>query len=70
MSNVVVELAKTRGRDYITPEDVSDAIRAGNVPEVRRDVLEVIAKCAGAGAEDASLCAYIAWRGTPTPESD
>lgn len=60
--NCVMELARTDGRDYMTPEDVENALRNGVSPEVvRLAVLEVLGK--KLGAEDYSLCAFIAWRG-------
>jgi len=52
-----------RGRLYITPEDVSDALRLGEMPSaVALDVLRVIGKQTSCGIEDASLCAFIAAR--------
>ena len=63
-SNCVIAIAKADGRDYITPEDVSQAINEDNdVTKVRLDVLEVLS---GWGAEDSGLCAFIAFRGTKT----
>lgn len=61
----ITEIAASNGRDYITPEDVSEALRAGaTVDSVRQQVLQAIAD---KGAEDPSCCAYVAVRGTPTP---
>ena len=66
--NSVTVIAASKSRDYITPEDVSQALRMEtNTDKVRRDVLEVLGKQTTFGAEDAGLCAFIAWRGTPTP---
>jgi hypothetical protein len=67
--NQVIRISHEKGRDYITPEDVSDALKEGIRPtKVRLDVLEVLGS--GGGAEDWSLCAFVAWRGTPTPEDE
>ena len=52
------DLAKADGRDYITPEDVSDAIEKG---QSQTDVwLEVLQAVEAKAAEDASLCAFLA----------
>jgi hypothetical protein len=61
--NCVTEIAKTDGRDYITPEDVNEALRRHDISKVRLDVLEVLGRHAGFGAEDAGLCAYVAFIG-------
>jgi hypothetical protein len=54
----VWRLATDRGRGYITPEDVGDAINAGATrEEVWRDVLIAVDI---KSAEDASLCAFMA----------
>jgi len=65
--NLIIEIAKGYGRDYITPEDVAEALqRYPNVSGVRLDLLEVLGKRTGFGVEDWSLCAFIAWKGGPT----
>lgn len=65
--NCVTKIAKENNRDYITPEDVADTLKEANtffeVAKVREDVLEVLGKQAGFGAEDAGLCAFVAWEG-------
>lgn len=59
----VFDVAKAAGRDYITPEDVSAALDSGaDVNVVRLDVLEAIGG-PRRGAEDKSLCAFVAWKG-------
>lgn len=63
----IAELARRQGRNYITPDDVSEALEHHPADQVRMDVLAVLGKQTDFGAEDASLCAFIAWRGTPTP---
>jgi hypothetical protein len=61
--NSVTRIAKKAGREYITPEDVSQAIAEGaEKSAVQAAVLEVIGGIALYGAEDSSLCAYIAAR--------
>lgn len=65
----VTTLAANRSQDYITPEDVGEAMDAARksptdpfhaVAEVRREVLAVLGRTEGWGAEDASLCAFVA----------
>lgn len=64
--NILIDLAQKADRDYITPEDVRQALIQGTDPTVvRLDVLEVLGKSTSFGWEDYSLCAHIAWRGTP-----
>jgi len=58
----VTKVSEKAGRKYITPEDVSDALKEWPVGRVRADVLAVIAKQTEYGCEDAGLCAFIAWR--------
>lgn len=65
MAKGVTEIASENGRNYITPEDVRAAMESG-VPmaDVRYEVMSVIGKRAVGGkwfgAEDASLCAFVA----------
>lgn len=61
--NCIINLAKANKRDYITPGDVEDALRWFDVNQVRLDVLEVLGKHSGYGAEDVGLCAFVAWEG-------
>jgi hypothetical protein len=67
--NCIIEIAKKKRKEkYITPEDVSDALKQkGSLLDVnaiiREDLLEVLGKQTLYGAEDAGLCAYIAWVG-------
>ena len=63
MTNSITPIAVAEGRNCITPEDVSEALSRSPPDKVRLDVLEVIGKQTGFGAEDANLCAFIAWRG-------
>lgn len=59
----IMQIAKRAGRDYITPADVSEALKNSDRDSVRLDVLAVIGKQTQFGAEDIGLCAFIAWRG-------
>jgi len=63
--NSITEIAKKYGRDYITPEDVREAFKKSRFSSqrVRLEVLEVLAKQTEYGAEDSSLCAFVAWNG-------
>jgi len=59
----IFDIAKAEGRDYVTPEDISDSIKSGCPKEtLQSDVLKLLGRQAGFGAEDSSLCAFIAWR--------
>ncbi len=60
--NVLIELANQDDRDYITPEDVGDALKENKVEKVMVDLLEIIAGQVGKGCEDTSLCAFVAWK--------
>jgi hypothetical protein len=61
--NTVTAIAAKQGRDYITPEDVSDALQDHALDQVRLDALEVLGKQTEFGAEDRSLCAFVAFHG-------
>lgn len=61
--NCITEIAAHEGRDYITSEDVSAALEIYVAERVRRDVLQVLGKATRFGAEDSSLCAFVAWQG-------
>jgi predicted ATP-dependent protease len=63
MQNVLVEIAKRKNRDYITPEDVTEALQMYNKQRVRYNLLAIIARQVDYGCEDVSLCAFIAYRG-------
>lgn len=58
---ILETLAKGEERDYITPEDVQAAIDAGVDKFVLWDeLLAILGKQRDLGAEDASLCCFIA----------
>lgn len=59
--NNIIAIAQQAKRNYITPEDVTKALSTNSEDQVRKDVLEVLG--GKFGAEDAELCAWIAWRG-------
>ena len=63
--NRITAIAAKQGRNYITPEDVTQAFNDHqNDPHgVRIDLLEVLGSVAGFGAEDAKLCAFIGFQG-------
>ena len=63
--NKVTGIAVKAGRDYITPEDVQQAMdeSADDSHGIRIDVLEVLGKQTDFGAEDAGLCAFVAFKG-------
>lgn len=63
--NVVTAIARRHKRDYITPEDVGDALLAHGATQVRLAVLEVLGNMTAFGAEDSSLCAFVAAEGKP-----
>lgn len=63
-TNCVTRIAEREGRDYITPEDVTEAFREGASPEaVRLAVLEAIGAATTFAAEDLRLCAFVAFKG-------
>ena len=68
LMNSVIEVAKKHGRNYITPEDVSEALKLSRFASnrVRSEVLEVLAEQTDYGVEDSNLCAFIAWKGKST----
>lgn len=71
MSNILIEVAQRYNRDYITPEDVSEAINDGaDLSQIRLDLLELLGRRTGYGVEDKGLCAFIAWRGEADKEAD
>lgn len=62
--NKVAAVAFMNGRDYITPEDVTEAFERGyDVDKVRLDVLEIFGDNAGFGVEDRGLTAFVAFEG-------
>jgi hypothetical protein len=60
----VTQFAVKANRTYITPEDVSDALKLYPIHKVRDDVLAVIGKQTDCGCEDVSCCAFTAWQGS------
>ncbi len=59
--NLIIEQAKTHGREYVTPEDVEDVLATGaDINLVRRDVLLCLANQEPFGVEDRSLFAFVA----------
>jgi len=61
VSKTVRQIARSAGRDYITPEDIHDAIESGIEKEKLQDeVLLILGGVAGFGAEDAECCAFVA----------
>lgn len=68
--NTVTAIAQSKGRNYITPEDVNDALQDSPADTVRLDVLAVLGKQTKFGAEDYGLCAFIAWRGVYDQQTD
>ncbi|MCC7514215.1 MAG: hypothetical protein IT212_05960 [Bacteroidia bacterium] len=62
--NCVAQIAKNKyKRNYITPEDIGEALKTNNATKVRLDVLEIMADNAGFGTEDRGLCAFVAFQG-------
>lgn len=59
---VLADKAKAAGCDYITPEDVQEAINEGvDRIELWGELLAILGKKRGLGVEDASLCASVAY---------
>jgi hypothetical protein len=63
--NVLEDIAKRNGRDYITPEDVDKATRSFPRSVVQWHLLAAIGKRHSVGVEDYSLCCFVA-SGPPT----
>jgi hypothetical protein len=61
--NCVIAIAAGDGREYIMPEDITQAFETNDPNQVRLDVLEVLGNTSGYGAEDRDLCAFIAYKG-------
>lgn len=63
----LIEIAEAAGRDYVTPEDVQDAIDGG-VPMVDlwQELLGILGGATTFGLEDRGLCCFVAHRFTPT----
>lgn len=57
----IFDIAKEHGRDYITPEDITESIKS-EYPHfsLMKDVLATIGKQNEFGCEDTSLCAFVA----------
>jgi len=62
--NHVAFIAKKKyKRNYITPEDITEALETVSEDMVRLNVLEVLGNTSGFGAEDSGLCAFVAHKG-------
>jgi len=61
--NAIAQIARGHGRDYITSEDIREAFETIPVDIVRLHVLEILGNGGGVGAEDSTLCAFVAWSG-------
>jgi hypothetical protein len=63
--NIIVEIARKDGREYITPEDVGEAFKRhpNDLHVVRIDLLEILGGHARFGVEDRALCAFVGWNG-------
>lgn len=62
-TNCVAAIAYKADRDYITPEDVAEALKTNPEDKVRVDTLECLGRVAHFGVEDASLTAFVAFEG-------
>lgn len=60
---ILTSIAEQHGRNYVTPEDVSEALASHALKYlIRMEVLALIGAQSKYGIEDASLCAFIAWK--------
>jgi hypothetical protein len=41
--NCLLDIAKAKGRDYIKPEDISDALKTETSDKVQEDLLKILA---------------------------
>lgn len=66
MTNLLIEHAASKGRDYITPEDVADVLASAPDRQdamrvvVGQDLLRILGRIDRAGVEDPGLCAFVA----------
>ncbi len=66
MANTIIEIAKARReRKYITPDDVSFALKESRVSTtvIRHDLLEIMGKQTDYGVVEEAECAFLVWRG-------
>ena len=56
--NMLTNIAQGNGRDYITPEDIEEAMN-GLALDIELDFLEILAGEAGIGIEDKTCCAFV-----------
>lgn len=65
--NSVAQIATKHNRDYVTPEDISEAFKIKRSKEwkdkVRLDVLEIMSNNTGFSMEARDLCAFTAFQG-------
>ena len=61
MNCVIEEARKKRTEKYITPEDIREAQKSNTAMTVAKDTLEVLGKGTSYGAEDKSVCAFVAY---------
>lgn len=63
-TKILGRIAQSNGRDYVTPEDITEAFSEGyDESRVRLEVLALIGGETGFGMEDSALCAFVAWQG-------
>lgn len=61
---IVSSLARSHGREYITPEDIGDALKSGaDETLVRLEVLAHLGNQTSFGCEDSGCCAFVAYGG-------
>jgi len=60
--NCVTAIAARHGRNYITPDDVTEAFDEAPPYKVRMDVLQVLSMQTSFGTENAMLCSFVAWQ--------
>jgi hypothetical protein len=58
--NMLVNLAKAAGRDYITPEDIDEAMQGLGL-DIEMDFLEILAGQVEISIEDTDGCAFVLW---------
>lgn len=61
-TKIISAIADRAGREYITPEDIQEAAKAGSdINLIRTEVLAHLGKQTAYGCEDGGLCAFVAW---------
>jgi hypothetical protein len=59
-NNCIIKIAVAAKRDYVTPEDIEEALKIADPNTVMRDALALLGDNTGYGVEDRRLFAQLA----------